>query len=184
MLDFEELRAFHTERRAKNVTVTCEKSLVPMVWLDSSILIDFAKVANHEKIGESRTIKLSRLKETIYKAVREERLICPEWDQSLEFEGRRLEHQIRRIVSDLSCGAHSVTYVGVQDKEIARGLKAYLAFADDIHIPSSIFFHGSPAARVREAKQNGFIVDVDMPKPPEWIAKAERNRSDSKVDLE
>jgi hypothetical protein len=179
MIDLEELRKFHTERREKKVAVTCEKSPTPMVWLDSSLLIDFAKIANKENIEKARASKLSRLREVVRAAVRAEKLICPEWDQSLEFEGKRLERQIRRIVSDLACGACCVPHVGVQDKQIIYGLKAYLALADEIHIPASIHFSTDPKSAVREAIRSGFIVDVDMPKPTEWIAKADDNRRSS-----
>jgi hypothetical protein len=114
--ELEELRKFHIDRRsATQIAATCEKSPVPMVWLDSSILIDFAKIAADEPIDKLRAKNLSRLPGIIRAGVRAQRLICPEWDQSLEFEGKRLERQIRRIVSDLACDAHCVTYTALHD---------------------------------------------------------------------
>jgi hypothetical protein len=184
MLDIEKLRSFHTQRREKKISVTWEKSPVPMLWLDTSVLIDLAKIANKERIEDTRSAKLSRLKEIVRAAVRAGKLICPEWDQSLEFEGRRLEPQIRRIVVDLSCGVHCATYIEVQDKQIIQGLKAYLAFDEAIHIPAAIHFHGDPASAIREAIRNGFIVDANMPKPAEWIARAESAKSTTKRDFE
>jgi hypothetical protein len=91
MSEIGELRYFHTERRERCVTVTCEKSPVPMLWLDSSVLIDLAKIDNKESIDRLRAKKLSTLKELARCLVRAEKLVCPEWDQSLEFEGKRLD---------------------------------------------------------------------------------------------
>ena len=175
-MTIEDLRNFHTERRARNVTVTFKKSTVPMLWLDSSVLIDLAKIENNESVEKVRAAKVTRLKVIARKAVRAEQLVCPEWDQSLEFEGKRLEQQIRRVSSDLSCGAHCVPYAGVKDQQIALGLKAYLIMADSIHVPARIHFYRDPAQAVREAKQNHFIVEGNMPKPAEWIAKADNDK--------
>jgi hypothetical protein len=110
MLNFEDLKKFHTERRERKVTVTCAKNMVPVLGLDSSVFIDFAKIENKENTERDRASKLSRLKIVARKAVRAEKPVCLEWDQALEFEGKRLEQQIRRIVSDLSCGACCVSY--------------------------------------------------------------------------
>lgn len=184
MAEIDELRKFHTERRQRSVAVTCDKSPAPMLWLDSSILIDLAKIDNNENIEKGRALKLSRLRNAARKAVRAEKLICPEWDQSLEFEGKRLERQIRRIITDLSCGAHCVPYAGIEDQQIARGLKAYITLAESIHIPARVHFYGDPASRIRESTQTGLIVEVNMPKPAEWIAKAEFDKHHTQKDLE
>ena len=47
----ERLRRYHTERREQRVSVTFEKSPVPMLWLDTSVLIDLAKI---DKRGSDR----------------------------------------------------------------------------------------------------------------------------------
>jgi len=182
--DIEELRKFHTERLQRKIAVTCEKSSVRMLWLDTPVFIDFAKIEHKENIERARASKLLRLRTVARKAVRTENLICPEWDQALEVEGKRLEPQIRRIVSDLSCGACCVPYEGVKDQQIERGLEAYLAVADIVRIPSEIHFHGDPASTVREAKRDHFIVQVTMPKPPAWIAKSESDKRATQSDLE
>jgi hypothetical protein len=184
MLNIEELKKFHFERQQVKVAVSCDKSSVPMLWLDSSILIDFAKIENGENIEQTRASRLSRLRTVAWKAVRAETLICPEWDQALEFEGKRLEPQIRRIASDLSCGAGCVPYEGVKDLQIECGLEAYLAMAESVRIPAMIHFYGDPASTVRSAKRNRVIMQANMPKPREWIAKAENDKQAIQKDLE
>src|SRR6266700_1594768 len=94
MQNIEELRKFHTQRLERQVAVTCDKSAARMLWLDSSVFIDFAKIENKENVEQAKASMLSRLRTVVRKAVRAEKLICPEWDQVLEFEGKRLESQI------------------------------------------------------------------------------------------
>jgi hypothetical protein len=184
ILSLEELSIFHAQRRQATVTITFEKSPVPMLWLDSAVLIDFAKIENNENIERSRATKLSRLRKATRKAVRAGKLVCPEWDQALEFEGKRLERQIRDIVSDLSCGYHCVPHAGIADQQIVRGMRAYLALANNVHIPPRDYFDGDPALAVREAKRSRFIVEATMKKPREWLTKSENEKLSAQRDLE
>jgi hypothetical protein len=179
-MNLEESRKFHTFRREKCVNVTIEKYMIPMVWLDTSVLVDFAKIEKGENIDPARAKRLTKLRQTIRGVVRAEKLICPEWDQDNEYEAKRLEIDIRRIVSDLSCGAHCVPFAGVRDQQILIGLKGYYEAADALHIPANIHFYRSPLEAIRDAKRNHYIVECDMPKPAEWIKKAELNKHEIK----
>src|SRR5438067_1951156 len=138
----DELRAYHTERREMKVAVTCEMSAVPLLWVDSSILMDLAKIDHNENIEKSRAAKIKRLRDVVRKAVREERLICPRWDQKEEYEGKRLQEEIRHVAADLACGARGLNQIGVQDKEINIALHAYRDKVDSISVPAKIFFSG------------------------------------------
>jgi hypothetical protein len=56
--------------------------------------------------------------------------------------------------------------------------------AESIHIPAKVHFHEDPALTVREAKQSRYIVQADVPKSPNWIAKSERDKRATRKDLE
>jgi hypothetical protein len=75
-MDIAESQKYHTSRREKSVTATIEKSKTPMVWLDTSLLVGFAKVENGEKIEPVRAKRLTRLRAVIRQAVRNEKLVC------------------------------------------------------------------------------------------------------------
>lgn len=49
-----------------------------------------------------RGIQLTQLRAAIRKAVRDERLVCPAWDQEDEFEAKRVETDIQQIIIALS----------------------------------------------------------------------------------
>jgi hypothetical protein len=182
--ELQELQQFHTSRREKSVVVTIEKSTTPMLWLDTSVLVDFAKVEKGEKIDPVRAKLLTRLRAVVRHAVREEKLVCPEWDQDNEYEAKRLEADIRRVVSDLSCGAHCIPYAGVKDQQVLIGMRAYLDAVDAMHIPANIHFYRDPLEAIREAKRNRYIVECEMPKPVEFIEKAERDKLEIKESIE
>jgi hypothetical protein len=183
-MDIAESQKYHTSRREKTVTVTIEKSRTPMLWLDTSVLVDFAKIEEGENVEPVRAKRLTQLRAVVRVAVREERLVCPEWDQDNEFEAKRLESEIRRVMSDLSCGAHCIPFAGVKDRQIAIGMQAYIAAASTMHIPANIHFYDDPLKVVREAKKTRIIVESEMPKPREWIDKAERDKLETQETVE
>jgi hypothetical protein len=183
-MDIAESQKYHTSRRERVVSVTIEKSKTPMVWLDTSVLLDFAKIELGEKIEPLRARRLTRLRTVLRKAVRDERLVCPAWDQDNEFEAKRLEADTRRIISDLSCGAHCIPFAGVKDAQIANGMRAYITASDTIHIPASIHFYQDPLEAVREAKRTRFIVESELAKPKDWIDKAEQDKLETQETVE
>ncbi len=177
----DELRDYHTNRGAMAVTVTCDKSPVPMLWLDSSILMDLAKRGEIEK---ARAKTLAKLREVVRKAVREERLICPEWEQVREYEGRRLNAEIQEIAAGFSYGARCASSGRVQDQLVLRGLVAYIRGASSIHIPASDFFYDDPSQHVREALSSAYIVYVATERNAEWVAKRDKSRLSLAAELE
>jgi hypothetical protein len=85
-MNLQELRQFHTSRREKSVVATIEKSTTPMLWLDTSVLVDFAKIEKGENIEPVRAKRLTSLRSVVRQAVRDEKLVCPEWDQDNEYK--------------------------------------------------------------------------------------------------
>jgi hypothetical protein len=172
----EELRRYHTERREQAVTVTCEKSPVPMLWLDTSVLIDLAKIENGENIDAIRAAALTELRNKIEQLGVRQKLICPEWDQSTEFEGKRLEKEINEISARIALGAHCVPYQGVKDEQMRLGTTEYRANSGRIDIPWAVHFYGDPRSRVAETISQGFVIVSELEKPEEWIQKSDRDR--------
>jgi hypothetical protein len=53
-----------------------------------------------------------------------------------------------------------------------------------MHIPANIHFYRDPLEAIREAKRNHYIVECEMPKPAEFIEKAERDKLQIKESIE
>jgi hypothetical protein len=179
------LRQFHAERQQRQITVTCGKCSVPMLWLDTSIFIDLAKVGAGEiPQDNARHQILTNLKHLIATKVEEGKLVCPESEQELEIEGRRLEGEIKNIMTSLSSGVRCIKNIGVKDYLMQVGIKAYLEIADSVHVEGGSFFRDDPAETVKQAHARGFIIKPTFHKPDEWLKRAGDNRHTIKAKFE
>ena len=176
-IDHTELRQFHTARQNSSVAVTIEKSTAPMLWLDTSVFIDLARAKDGERTEPTRQKKLERLYAIARRAIRNERIVCPEWDQSDETEGKPLADRIQRLISDLSCGAHCATYGLLKDRQASIGMRAYIGSDSSIRIPAKIHFSQDPLEAIRWAKKHNLIIEADIPTPQAWIDKADLNKA-------
>lgn len=175
--EIEQSRRYHTERREQNVAVTFDKSPVPMLWLDTSVLIDLAKVEKGEAIESGRATRLTKLRLTAQRLGIERKLICPECDQDNEFEGKRLEDEVNAVVLLLALGAHCQPYQGVKDSQIGIGTVAYRAMSGTVHVPWTAYFYGDPREAVAETLNLGVVIDPGLKKPKDWIDRADGNKS-------
>jgi hypothetical protein len=175
--EIERLRRYHTERREQKVTVTFEKSPLPMLWLDTSVLIDLAKIDKREAIDPGRVARLTKLRSTVQRLTLDRKLICPECDQDNEFEGKRLEDEINAIVLMLALGARCQPYQGVKDAQIWLGTLAYRAMTGTVHVPWTTCFYGDPREAVAETLNLGVVIDPGLKKPKDWIDRSDCNKS-------
>lgn len=175
--EIERLRRYHTERREQKVTVTFEKSPLPMLWLDTSVLIDLAKIDKREAIEPARVARLTKLRSTVQRLIVGRKLICPECDQDNEFEGKRLEDEINAIILMFALGARCQPHQGAKDAQIRLGTLGYRAMTGTIHVPWTTFFYGDPRAAVAETLKLGVVIDPGLKKPKDWIDRADLNKS-------
>jgi hypothetical protein len=183
--DFASLREFHKERLEQQITITWDKCPVPMLWLDTAIFIDMAKIETGEvREDNPRHQRLTTLRALVETKVQEGKLICPESDQLSEIEGRRLENEIRAIMTSLSSGVRSIPSTGAKDHLMQLGMRAYLENAPSMHAPLSAFFRDDPAEIVKTAQARGFVFSPNFRKPAVWLERAEENRLTIKETFE
>jgi hypothetical protein len=183
--EIEAIRQYHHERLHRQIAVTCDKCPVPMLWLDTSIFIDLAKIeAGEIAPGEPRHTLLTTLKEIVLRKVEEGKLICPQSEQGGEVERERLEQQVLNIMAMFSSDVHCISPVGVKDHLMQLGMNAYREMAGTLHIPSLPFFYGDPVQTVRKAQARGFTVRVNMRKPDEWFQRTADAKQALKTNFE
>ena len=74
----DELGKYHQERLNQQITVTCDKCPVPMLWLDTAIYIDLAKIEVGERTqSDPRHNLLITLREIVLSKVEEGSLSAP-----------------------------------------------------------------------------------------------------------
>ena len=111
-----------------------------MLWLDTSVLIDLAKIDKREAIEPGRVARLMKLRSTVQRLTVGRKLTCSECDQDNKFEGKRLEDEINTIILMFALGARCQSHQGVKDAQIRVGTLGYGAMTDNVHVLWTIFF--------------------------------------------
>jgi hypothetical protein len=71
--------------------VISEKPAVPTLWLDTSVVINFTRLAHGEALLSIELKRLTRLKTLLQQLVANGKLLCPQADQEEKYADRRLD---------------------------------------------------------------------------------------------
>lgn len=139
-------------------SINIEKSSIPILWLDTSIIfnITFWKLGN--KIDNKQKERASYLFDSIYKLTRQKKLICPIADQKEEIWNGR--NDCLQVMLDLSLGIKSKFSESVKEIQIKQFLESYINDENSIIIKYSDFFHSDPIQQIWDT--NEIILNVDL----------------------
>jgi hypothetical protein len=116
----DELGKYHQERLSQQITVTCDKCPVPMLWLDTAIYIDLAKNEVGERThSDPRHNLLTTLREIVLRKVEEGSLSTPKVNgprRSRESEGERLGERMRCPLRSQHRGEGRTTSCNMADR--------------------------------------------------------------------
>jgi hypothetical protein len=113
----DELGKYHQEKLNQQITVTCDKCPVPMLWLDTAIYIDLAKIEVGERThSDPRHNLLTTLREIVLRKVEEGSLSAPEGEQATEIEGERLGERVRCPLRSQHRGEGRTTSCNMADR--------------------------------------------------------------------
>lgn len=169
----------------KNIKVNIEKSPIPLLWVDTFVLIKIAKTKIGEKISEQEREQSLYLYDIIIDKTKNKKLICPEADQKEEIEiGERLEKECRDVQAKLSFGIKFRHKQGIEDFLIARFMKAYIDGAKEVNLTYKELFYGDPIKELEEALGRPFIIDVNFPSSKEMLEKRKKIRKEITAEWE
>ena len=146
------------------VNITINKYPIPIIWLDTSALINITKGQLDASKEDKR---YSRLADTIYQAVFNLKLICPQTDQMEEITCSF--NQVQKTISKLSRGIHFRHGSDIKDIQMKNAMRAYIKKVKSIEINYQDAFEKDP---LTELRNNRFIID------------AVENKSDRLLQLE
>lgn len=136
-----------------------EKCPIPIVWLDTSVLVGLAKrrlgILN-DKIQENR---LNRLHEYVYKLTRDGKLLCPEAGQPSEIWAKRSD--FFGIVHELSLGMTARPKGAIEETQIHRLMTSYVSGTCSTTFSYTDAFIDDPLPRLAETLARGHFVTVD-----------------------
>ena len=151
--------------------VTCEKPALPTLWIDTSVIINIAKVQHglvHDQITIDRTNQLRALVEEL---TQKNRLLCPQADQEEEYTAYSLDREIHGEFLSLSVGVRMRHRQGVSDYHAMMGMRAYIEGAPEIVIPASSFFYGNPVEEQTAALGRPFLIGTHPIMVPDEIQR-------------
>lgn len=157
--------------------IDIEKSPIPLIWLDSSIIIHMAKSKVGEKIDEQLKKRVNYLYDTIGEVTRRKKLLCPRAEQEEEFElGERLDDECRKIQTDLSLGISTNHRIEIEDDLIRVFMKAYIQNGEIINLSYKDIFSRNPIKELDDRLKDKFIVSVHLPKSKNSIEDIKKSK--------
>jgi hypothetical protein len=168
-----------------DVKVNIEKSPIPLVWIDTSILIKMAKLKSGERISEEEKQQIKYLYDSIIDKTKKKKMICPMADQYEEIEiGERLEKECRDVQLELSLGIKFIHRRGIEDFLISRFMKAYIDRDKEVNLTYKELFHRDPIKELDRALSQPFIIDVHIPLSKEILKKRKKAKKEILLELE
>lgn len=139
--------------------IRIEKAPIPIIWLDTSVIIRMTKYKHGETLTELERDRYGSLYEVLYKKVREDKIICPKADQQEEIElGFRLEKECHDLQVSLSLGISFKHRAGIDDNQRQIFMKAYIDGDKEVSLNYRDAFYKDPIKELKSHKQ--FIISV------------------------
>jgi len=165
------------KRHMAEINLNIEKSSVPLIWLDTSILLEITKTQSGEITNGKEKERAQYLYDAIKIRTQEKKLICPSADQFEEVEiGERLEEEFKSVQRSLSLGMKIKHRGGIEDCLIGRFMKAYIDSEKEIRLSYRDVFDKDPVKELENSLKVPFIVDVHCSRPKEILEKEKNNK--------
>jgi hypothetical protein len=158
-----------------NYTVT--KNPVPLLWLDSNLIIALGKV----RAGKDTTANVVALHEVLKQKTQEGKIIVVEHEQRDEIGA---SEPAKAVLSVLSLGV-STNHGWISQKQDILGVRAFLAEAEQKSLTVDDFFHGDPNARAAQSRGQQMIISARMPRTDQYKQgdKASRIEMSTRLNL-
>ena len=121
------------------IKVNLHKSNIPIIFLDSNIIIELNKVINNTSTIKYKT-ELEKLLSILLKLSEQNKLLIPYADQEEEIDYRQGKSTNIDILFNLSNGNHFKNYLRIQEEQIEILFKAFLNNNDKVKINYNLGF--------------------------------------------
>jgi len=139
------------------VEINIQKSPIPIVWLDTSVIINMTKYKAHpDKLEPIQRERIGSLYKHVKDASRKGLVICPLADQSQEVYGDREEWF--DTIHDLALGITCVPLKSIMDKQLYAAMSAFNSGSTCIDLSYKDVFHEDPCVELIRILQQPFFV--------------------------
>ena len=140
--------------------VNIEKSKIPIVWIDTSIITNITIYKNKPKqLAETQRNRIKTLYGQLYDATRKGMVICPLAEQEEEVWINRDEWL--DTINELSLGIDCLPLKGIQDNQLDKAMKAFLSGSDSIELSYTDAFYDDPVEELEETLKSPIYVTTN-----------------------
>jgi len=151
-----------------------QKYPIPVVWLDTSILIRLARIKRGKARQDNDREHCIKIRNQIYDLVRAGKLICPEANQAYELN--RGHDVVSDIVNELSLGVWTAHHHGVKCRQEVRVMRSYLDGSKTTDLPYGEAFAEDPIQLLKANLASDIFVSVLQTPTEEGIEDISRRR--------
>ncbi len=163
--------------RAYIFKVTIMKPPIPLLWLDTWVILRLAKAVKSNTATKGEKLWGEDIFEKITSLTDKKKVLCPEADQGLEIEaGGRLVDEARELQAQISRGITVHYHHAVEEMQIQRVMNAYINKKSEVTLPWKDLFFEDPIKELE--KKSPYIVTVHSNPPKKDLEERKRtNRS-------
>lgn len=139
--------------------ISITKLELPLIWLDTSVLIMMTKFVAGKNVGGGDKERISLLFDVIRDLNQERKIICPESEQRDEIEPYRSDiGDFRSCVSRLSISIRTRGHEHVKRYQTCTGILAYQSKEKNINLHAKDIFYNDPIKKIHD--KSPWIVDA------------------------
>jgi len=140
--------------------VKIEKSKIPIVWLDTSIITNMTiLLKSPEKLEEIQRRRIEKIYNQVYEYGHAGRVICPLAEQEGEVWINRSDWM--DTIRDLSLGIECLSLKEIQDRQLHKAMKAYVNNEPLIDLSYLDAFYKDPIIELQDVIQQPIFITVD-----------------------
>lgn len=161
------------------VRATAKKPDVPLLWIDTSVVIDLVRIGQGK--GDPR---VEALVEVVKRNQEEQKLLCLDTGQRHEFDGHAKAKRIQRELDRLTYGLRALPRSAYQRRETLNAMECYIAGVEEWQVPLRAYSDQDPRTVLEEvAKRNYFLV-TESTTPEDILQRAKTAKGRTHHDLE
>lgn len=137
-----------------------EKSPIPIIWLDTWLIIKLTKLRSGQRLNPEDTARLGVLYEMLSEKVQQAKLICPVAHQREEYDPKDLAEECYKLQEDLSMGARFREPLDVMFGQMRKAIEARNAKETEVIISYNDAFATDPIQPMarRKRAQSSYVV--------------------------
>jgi hypothetical protein len=161
---------------APEVQFQIDKCPIPIIWLDTSVIVDLTKLRLGGLNGDIPKKRLSQLQKSLCDLTSAGKLLCPKAGQPNEIWKKRSD--FLATIDELSLGISTCPKPVIEEIQTQQLMAAYIAGTRLVTLTYTDPFIDDPVDRLERAYLSNYIVAVDTPPTTARITEI-KSRHDS-----